>query len=217
MPDPVGAQIRALAPEAIAGQPCAWAGVGASNDAWNQRRVRSLNAARGSVFALPEATALNLPILRPSPNGRTRRWAATKVIGDGGDRLGVAGPTAVDAYNRGDFEGALAYASERVELKRIETSPDGRDVVRGRDAVIEFFRPDVFVDQRSELVELIRAGEDAIVTQIRFTARGSGSGVQVPALDSFIVWRIEGDEITRIEFYNESEAAWRSVGVDPPS
>ena len=33
LPEPVGAQISVLRAEAIAGQPCAWAGVGASNDA----------------------------------------------------------------------------------------------------------------------------------------------------------------------------------------
>jgi hypothetical protein len=53
-----------LAPEAIAGQPCAWAGVAASNEASNQRLVRSLNAARGSGFTLRDATLINLPIIR---------------------------------------------------------------------------------------------------------------------------------------------------------
>jgi hypothetical protein len=40
LPDPVGAQISVFAPDAILGQPAACAGVGASNDASNQRRVR---------------------------------------------------------------------------------------------------------------------------------------------------------------------------------
>jgi hypothetical protein len=34
---------------AMAGQPCAWAAVGASNEAPNQSRVAALNAASGSV------------------------------------------------------------------------------------------------------------------------------------------------------------------------
>ena len=64
MPEPVGAQISVLAPEAIFGQPCAWAGVGASNDASNQRRVRSLKAANGSDFTLDFGIGLNRLILR---------------------------------------------------------------------------------------------------------------------------------------------------------
>ncbi len=39
LPEPVGAQIRVCSPEAIAGQPCACAGVGASKEASNQRRT----------------------------------------------------------------------------------------------------------------------------------------------------------------------------------
>ena len=49
LPEPVGAQISVLAPVAIAGQPAACAGVGPSKERSNQARVRSLNAARGSV------------------------------------------------------------------------------------------------------------------------------------------------------------------------
>src|SRR5688500_17404917 len=68
-PDPVGAQIRVLAPAVIGGHPIAWAGVGAANDASNQRLTGSLNAASGVDFAVSEGMAFNLPILRI---GRTR-------------------------------------------------------------------------------------------------------------------------------------------------
>ena len=50
LPEPVGAQISVFAPEAIAGQPSACAGVGASNEASNQRRVRSLKASSGLIL-----------------------------------------------------------------------------------------------------------------------------------------------------------------------
>ena len=36
LPDPVGAEIRTCSPVAIAGQACAWAGVGAANARANQ-------------------------------------------------------------------------------------------------------------------------------------------------------------------------------------
>ena len=39
LPEPVGAQISVCAPEAIAGQPAACAGVGASNEASNHLRT----------------------------------------------------------------------------------------------------------------------------------------------------------------------------------
>ena len=43
LPEPVGAQISVLSPEAIAGQPLSWAGVGASNEASNQRLTGAEN------------------------------------------------------------------------------------------------------------------------------------------------------------------------------
>jgi ketosteroid isomerase-like protein len=122
---------------------------------------------------------------------------------------------AIDAFNRGDYETALTHASDDVELRRIDTSPDSRDIVRGRERVVEFFRPDVFVDQRGELVEFVPAGEGTTITRIRFSARGAGSGLELPPLDSFVVWRIDGDAIARIEFYTELEAARRAAGLDP--
>ena len=60
----MGAQISVLAPATIRGQPIAWAGVGASNDASNQRLTGSLNAASGVDFAVSDGMGLNLPILR---------------------------------------------------------------------------------------------------------------------------------------------------------
>jgi hypothetical protein len=53
LPDPVGAQISVCAPPAIAGQPSAWAAVGASNEALNQSRVAALKAASGSGAGAP--------------------------------------------------------------------------------------------------------------------------------------------------------------------
>ncbi len=50
LPEPVGAQISVLSPEAIAGQPLSWAGVGASNDASNQRLTGAENGCKSSGF-----------------------------------------------------------------------------------------------------------------------------------------------------------------------
>ena len=64
LPEPVGAQISVFSPLAILGQPATCAGVGASHDASNQRRVRSLNGASGSVVSVRTSGISNRPILR---------------------------------------------------------------------------------------------------------------------------------------------------------
>jgi ketosteroid isomerase-like protein len=112
---------------------------------------------------------------------------------------------AIDAYNRGDYEAVMDLASEDIELQRAGNAPESREVVRGREAVLEFFRPEVFEDQRIELGEL-EVGSDAIVAAQSFTARGRGSGLPID-IDSWVVYRIGGDVLTRIEVYNDEAEA----------
>ncbi len=59
LPEPVGAQISALSPPEIASQPPAWAGVGPSKEASNQRRTGALNGPSGSGSVLGFALAAN--------------------------------------------------------------------------------------------------------------------------------------------------------------
>ena len=42
LPDPVGARISVWSPAAMAGQPCAWAAVGAGNEVANHARTGAL-------------------------------------------------------------------------------------------------------------------------------------------------------------------------------
>jgi hypothetical protein len=69
LPEPVGAQISALAPPEIASQPPTCAGVGPSKDASNQRRTGALNGASGSDSVLGFALVANPPILRRAAAG----------------------------------------------------------------------------------------------------------------------------------------------------
>ena len=57
MPEPVGALIRTFSPVAIAGQACAWAGVGASNAFANQSRTSGVKADSGIARRRYRATA----------------------------------------------------------------------------------------------------------------------------------------------------------------
>src|SRR3954454_23709424 len=68
-PEPVGAQIKVCEPDAIAGQPAAWAGVGASNDAWNHLRTGSEKGSRGDFWVAGVAMA-NLPTLQIRLHGQ---------------------------------------------------------------------------------------------------------------------------------------------------
>src|SRR5687767_15817169 len=72
-PDPVGAQISAFLPEAIAGQPPAWAGVGASNEASNHALTGVENGA-SACSAVAFSSVANPSILRIGRSGKTRGY-----------------------------------------------------------------------------------------------------------------------------------------------
>ena len=78
LPEPVGAQISVLAPPEIASQPPAWAGVGPSKEASNQRLTGALNGASGSDPALVFGSVVNPPILRR----RRRRLSLRRAAGE---------------------------------------------------------------------------------------------------------------------------------------
>ena len=215
MPEPVGAQISVFAPDEIAGQPRAWAGVGSANDASNQPRTGSEKGARGD-FALcfrAVANRLTLPI-----GAHGLAAAAAGVLATATNVRGVKATDwearlreSIEAFNRGDYESMMSLATADVELQRADVSPEARDVVRGRDAVLEFFRPDVFTDQRLELLGLA-GSPPALIGHLRFTARGAGSGLPVE-IEAWSVYRLEGDRFSRLEIYATEEDAQRAAGV----
>ena len=90
LPEPVGAQISALAPPEIASQPPTWAGVGPSKEASNQRLTGALNGASGSDSGVGFGSVVNPPILlsRVASRNRVRRQSRALLLhlppGDGG-------------------------------------------------------------------------------------------------------------------------------------
>src|ERR1044072_4545626 len=92
LPEPVGAQISALAPPEIASQPPACAGVGPSKEASNQRLTGLLNGASGSdpalVFALPANRSILRAARRATATVRPMRvWGALSRLVSGSGRL----------------------------------------------------------------------------------------------------------------------------------
>jgi ketosteroid isomerase-like protein len=118
-----------------------------------------------------------------------------------------------EALNRGDVDAALAWCHPEVELKRVDGSPDERDLVRGRDAVAEFLAPDVFERQTLEPLDVFE-GERVAVAHTIFRATGSASGLETE-VETWIVYSIGEDGLVRrIENWTRREDAARSSGLD---
>jgi len=118
----------------------------------------------------------------------------------------------LDAYNRGDYAAVLAFAADDVVLKRPADAPEGKQTVEGREAVLRFFRPDVFREQYLDLHE-VKEGDGAIMARITFSATGAGSGMAMSA-DSFLVYVIgPSEEVVRIEIHNDEREARAAAGL----
>jgi ketosteroid isomerase-like protein len=107
-----------------------------------------------------------------------------------------------EAFNRGDYDGAIEIAHPEIEFVR----PSGQPVLRGAPAVRAWMEPDAFEGQRMEAFEFTVNGDRVLVRQ-RSTARGAGSGIDVE-VDFWAVWTLDDDgRATRLAFYLEDEEA----------
>ena len=108
----------------------------------------------------------------------------------------------LDAYGRGDVDGALANAHPEIVWNPFEEAP-----MRGVDAVraylarweSEWEEPDSTPD------EFIDAG-DRVVAIVRFRGRGKGSGIEVDGLSHAVYAVRDGKAVAMEEFTGRSKA-----------
>jgi ketosteroid isomerase-like protein len=114
------------------------------------------------------------------------------------------------AYNRGDFDAAVALAHPDIEFIR----PGGLEPLTGASAVRAWMEPDAFERQRTEILDLQVHGNKALVHQ-RTTAKGAGSGIELD-IDSWSVFTLDDDgRATRLQVYarHEEEMAREAAGL----
>lgn len=117
-----------------------------------------------------------------------------------------------DALSRGDHDRAVGYTHPDVEFKRIDGSPDEHDVVRGREALLEFLAPDAFASQAVEPLETFE-GEGVVVAHVLVRNRGAGSGLEI-AVETYLVYLIEDGLVRRVEAWTKREDAARASGLE---
>jgi ketosteroid isomerase-like protein len=109
-----------------------------------------------------------------------------------------------EAFNRGDFDAAIAVAHPKIEY----VPPGGQSSLRGAEAVRAWMEPDAFEDNQVEPLEFSIQGNKVLVRQ-HATARGAGSGIELD-MEIWAVWTVNDDGlVTRLEVYlphQETEA-----------
>jgi ketosteroid isomerase-like protein len=107
-----------------------------------------------------------------------------------------------DAFNRGDFDAAIAVAHPEIEY----VPPGGQSSLRGAQAVRTWMEPDAFEDNQVEPLEFSVHDNKALVRQ-HATARGAGSGIELD-MEIWAVWTLNDDGlVTRLEVYLPHEEA----------
>jgi ketosteroid isomerase-like protein len=119
----------------------------------------------------------------------------------------------IDAYNRRDYDTALANCDPEVDwvLPEHQASDSGK----GHEDIRRFFDglDETFDDLRLLPQEFVDAG-DRVAVRLRHHALGKGSGIELDAELYHQVTTFEGGHIVRIEYLTTWPAALEAAGVD---
>jgi ketosteroid isomerase-like protein len=118
-----------------------------------------------------------------------------------------------DAFNRGDYDAAVAFMHPDVEFRRVGAQPP----LCGADQVRAWMEPSAFEYQVVELSDITVAGNKVLVLT-NTKARGASSGIEVE-VEAWNVFTVDDDLLlTRAETYflEEEDEARRAAAVADP-
>lgn len=115
-----------------------------------------------------------------------------------------------DAFNRGDFDTAIAFFHPDVEYIPV----GGQPPIRGADAVRAWMEPSAFERQVIEAREITVNGDRALV-RIHAAVRGAGSGIEMEVESWVVLTQGPDGLVTRMEvfFLYEEEQARAAAGL----
>ncbi|MGH2926054.1 MAG: nuclear transport factor 2 family protein [Solirubrobacterales bacterium] len=121
---------------------------------------------------------------------------------------------AVEAFNSGDMEDALARVHPEVEWTSRAADPDPR-TCRGQDGVRQFFTTwlDAFEGFRLHLERCDTAGDDLVVAALRVSGEGTGSRVPVESPTFFQVVEFQDGQILRARMFSTEDEAIQAAGL----
>src|SRR5919107_792565 len=119
----------------------------------------------------------------------------------------------IDAFNRRDFDAALAALSDDVRWERfLSRTETDTPLVRGKEELRGVWESQVeAVDLRLEPEEFIAVGDDKVIVPSRMVAHGSGSEIALSAAVTW-VWTIDEEGLaTKVEAFDSRAAALEAV------
>jgi ketosteroid isomerase-like protein len=118
-----------------------------------------------------------------------------------------------EAYNRGDFDEAIAWMDPAIEWDMTRVDVPDPEVYRGFEGLMTF---DSLWNESWEWLELepkdfIEAGE-RVVSLVRQIGRGKLSGAQVEQRFAQL-WTLRDGKIVRMEMHPDKESALEAAGL----
>jgi ketosteroid isomerase-like protein len=121
----------------------------------------------------------------------------------------------IEAFNRRDFDAALALLSDDVTWERFLSRTESQtSVVRGKEELRAIWESQVeAVDLRAEPDEFIAVGDDKVVVPGRMLAHGSESEISLAAPMTWVWTFDENGVATKVEAFESRDEALRVLGV----
>jgi ketosteroid isomerase-like protein len=121
---------------------------------------------------------------------------------------------AVEAFNSGHMEDALARVHPEVEWTSADAFPDAQ-TYRGPEGVRQFFATwlDTFEGFRLHLERCDTAGDDLVIAALRVSGEGTESGVPVESPTFFQVVEFQDGQILRARMFPTEEDALEAAGL----
>ena len=118
----------------------------------------------------------------------------------------------IDAYNRRDFDAALA--DFHPELEWVLPAMQESDSCTGPDEVRRFWEglDETFEELRLDPQELVDAG-DCVAVRLRFFGRGKGSGAELETEMYHQVTTFRDGTMVRIEYFTDWPSAREAAGL----
>jgi ketosteroid isomerase-like protein len=120
----------------------------------------------------------------------------------------------IDAYNRRDFEAAVAWFDPEIEFVLPERQSS--DNCHGPDEILQFWEglDETFDDFQLEVRQHVDAG-DRVATELRYYGRGKGSGLELDAEMYHQVATFRDGRMARLDYYGSWPEALEAVEVSP--
>jgi ketosteroid isomerase-like protein len=114
----------------------------------------------------------------------------------------------LEAYRRGDLDGALADTHPEIDWRPFEEAP-----MRGVEAVRAYLtRWESEWEELETTPEEFMDADDCVVAVVHFRGRGRGSGVDVEAR-SYSVYTLRDGRTVRMEEFIERQEALEAAGL----